>query len=79
MTWQEGVAIGLVCVGLVAGGYLAAQRPAFWLEFATRILAALLPSITRYISKRNPPEIERAMRDCYRRGGTWNNFTKRCE
>lgn len=79
MSWQEGVAVGLVCLGLLAGGYLAAQRPAFWMEFGSRVLLALAPKIWAYVSKRNTPEIEQQMADCVRRGGTWDNFRKRCK
>mgnify|MGYP003341171930 CR=1 FL=1 len=33
MSWQEGVAIAVVLLGLGAGAFLVAQRPSFWLEF----------------------------------------------
>jgi hypothetical protein len=79
MSWQEGVAVALVLVGLMAGGYIAAQRPAFWIEFGGRIFKKLLPIIFAYATKRMPPEQEKAWRDCERRGGKWNHFKKRCE
>ena len=31
MSWQEGVAITLVILGLGAGAVLVAQRPSFWI------------------------------------------------
>lgn len=73
MTWQEGVAVALVCVGLVAGAYIAAQRPAFWLELGTRLLVAVAPKIWVYLSKRMPPEEEAAWRAAERagRGDEW--------
>lgn len=79
MTWQEGVGIALVVIGLVAGGYIAAQRPSFWVEFVGRVFAALRPLIWEYVSKRNSPEIEARMHDCIRRGGEWDNFRKKCK
>lgn len=79
MTWQEGAAALVVLLGLGAGAFLVAQRPAFWVEFGSRLLATFLPFAVRYVTKRNTPQVEKAMQDCYRRGGRWNNFTKRCE
>lgn len=79
MSWPEGLAIVLVLIGLVAGGYIAAQRPAFWIEFGTRILRSLMPLIFAYITKRMDPKTEKAWRDCELRGGKWNHFKKRCE
>ena len=78
MTWQEAVAVLVICAGLGAGAYLAAQRPGFWIEFGGRLLKAITPAIWRYVSKRMPPEQEKAMHDCLRRGGTWDNFRKKC-
>ena len=31
MSWQEAIAFGVVLVGLGAGAFLVAQRPAFWI------------------------------------------------
>ena len=78
MKWQEAVAVGLVLVGLVAGAYLAAQRPAFWIEFGGRILQVAWPYMYEYVTARNTPEIEIQMQRCVRRGGEWDNFNKKC-
>ena len=78
VTWQEGVAVTVILLGLGAGAFLVAQRPAFWIEFGSRLLVAVFPSIAAYVSKRNTPEVEKAMADCVRRGGTWDNWRKRC-
>ena len=43
MSWQEGVAVAVVLLGLGAGAFLVAQRPSFWIEFGTRLGKALLP------------------------------------
>lgn len=79
MTWQEGAAALVVLLGLGAGAFLVAQRPAFWIEFGARVLVAIFPSVAAYVTKRNTPEVEAKMAECVRRGGKWNNFTKRCE
>ena len=51
MTWQEGVAVAIVLLGLGAGAFLVAQRPSFWIEFGTRLGKALLPLAWRYFEK----------------------------
>lgn len=78
MSWPEGIAYAVVVLGLLAGGYIAAQRPAFWAEFGVRIAAVLLPALTRYVSKRMTPDEERAFQQCVRRGGEWDHMRKRC-
>ena len=52
MSSQEVVAITVVLLGLVAGAFLVAQRPTFWIEFGQRLVKALLPLAWRYVSKR---------------------------
>ena len=54
MSWQEGVAVTVVLIGLGAGAFLVAQRPSFWMEFESRLAKALLPLAWRYASKRMP-------------------------
>lgn len=78
MTWQEVVAVIVVCAGLFAGAFLYARRPAFWIEFGIRIFAAVRAPLWNYLSRRNTPEVEARMRDCIRRGGVWDNFRKKC-
>ena len=58
MTWQEGVAITVVLLGLGAGAFLVARRPSFWVEFGGRLGKALLPLAWRYVSNRMSPEEE---------------------
>jgi hypothetical protein len=81
VTWQEGVGIAIVCLGLFAGAYVVSQRPSFWLEFGTRLLAKLLPLIWRVVSKRMPPEEEAEYRRAVLagRGDEWlrNRMRKR--
>ena len=68
MSWQEGVAVAIVLLGLGAGAFLVAQRPTFWLEFGLRLGRALLPRAVRYLTRRMPPEEEAAWREAERRG-----------
>ncbi len=68
MSWQEGVAVLVVLLGLGAGAFLVAQRPSFWLEFGQRLGKTLLPLAWRCVSKRMPPEEEAAWREAERRG-----------
>ncbi len=68
MSWQEGVAITVVLLGLGAGAFLVAQRPSFWIEFGGRLGKALLPQALKYLTRRMPPEEEAAWRQAERRG-----------
>lgn len=68
MSWQEGVAVAVVLLGLGAWAFLVAQRPSFWLEFGVRLGKALLPRALKYISRCMPPEEEAAWRQAERRG-----------
>ena len=75
MSWIEITAIAVLLIGLGAGGFLVAQRPSFWLGMAGEVIQLLLP----VLAKRMPPEKEREMQECIRRGGQWDNFRKRCK
>lgn len=68
MSWQEGVAVAVVLLGLGAGAFLVAQRPSFWLEFGVRLGQALLSRALKYISRRMPPDEEASWREAERRG-----------
>ena len=68
MSWQEGVALVVVVIGLGAGAFLVAQRPSFWMEFGGRLIKSLLPSVVKYVTRRMPPEEEAAWREAERRG-----------
>ena len=68
MSWQEGVAVTVVLLGLGAGAFLVAQRPSFWIEFGERLGKALLPLAWRYVSKRMSPEEEATWREAEKRG-----------
>ena len=82
MTWQEAVATLVILCGLAAGAFLVAQRPAFWVEFAVRVVRQLWPWVLKnvipYFTKRMSPELEAEMHKCIRRGGEWDNFRKKC-
>ena len=70
MSWQEGVAVTVVLLGLGlgAGAFRVAQRPSFWIEFGFRLGKALLPLAWRYVSRRMPAKEEAAWREAERRG-----------
>ncbi|MEI8179663.1 hypothetical protein [Aestuariivirga sp.] len=68
MSWQEGVAVTVVLLGLGAGAFLVAQRPSFWLEFGLRLGRLLLPKALKYLTRRMPQEEEAAWRQAERRG-----------
>jgi hypothetical protein len=75
MTWLEIAAIVALLVGVGAGGYLVAQRPAFWVGLGAAVFKSLLP----HLAKRMTAEEEKAYQDCVRRGGEWDPFRKRCK
>jgi hypothetical protein len=79
VNWLEVAGVVLVVAGLLGGLIIAAQRPAFWVEFGTRLLARLWPFFFAYITKRMTPEKEQEWRDCIRRGGEWDHRRKRCK
>jgi hypothetical protein len=66
MSWQEGVAVTVVLIGLGAGAFLVAQRPYFWIEFGVRLGRAFPPLAWRYVSKRMPQEEEAEWRQAER-------------
>ena len=68
MSWQEGVAVAVVLLGLGAGAFLVAQRPSFWMEFGARLGKALLPLVWRFVSRRMPPDEEVDWRRAEMRG-----------
>ena len=75
MTWLEIVALVMLLIGIGAGGYLVAQRPAFWWGLGVIAFKAAWP----FLSKRMTPEQEKAFQDCVRRGGEWDPMRKRCK
>ena len=79
MNWLEIAAICAVLIGVGAAGFLVAQRPSFWYGLAAHAIKEALPVILTYVAKRNPPNIEKEMQECLRRGGEWDNFRKRCK
>lgn len=72
------LAVGLV-LGVAAGTMLIVRSPAFWMGLGSAIVKAAMPAIMAAVLKRMPPEQEKAWRDCQKRGGRWNNRTRRCE
>lgn len=82
MTWLDALLILAVLAGLFAGAVLVAQRPQFWLGMFLAILRKLKPQLIAaliFLTKRMPPEQEKAWRDCIKRGGEWDHVRKRCK
>jgi len=75
MSWLEIVAVVVLLLGVGAGGYLVAQRPAFWWGLGVVVFRAALP----LLAQRMTPEQEKAFQACVRRGGEWDPFRKRCK
>lgn len=75
MNWVKIAAIVVLLLGIGGGGFLAVQRPAFWLGMAGAVFESFLP----VVAKRMPPEKEKEMQSCIRRGGEWDNLKKRCK
>ena len=78
MSWQEGVAVTVVVLGLGTGALLVAQRPSFWIEFGSQLGKALPPLAWRYVSKRLPPDEQAAWPEAQRRGQGVEWVKKRC-
>ena len=79
MTWLEVLAVAAVLIGLGGGAFLVAQRPAFWVEFGSRVAKSLWPLLLALVAKRMTADQEAALADCLRRGGTWDHVRKRCK
>lgn len=79
VSWLEIILLIAVLAGLFAGAVLVAQRPSFWLGLGVAIFKAGWPQFLKIITKRMPPEQEKAWRDCIRRGGEWDHLKKRCK
>lgn len=79
MNWPEIIAYTLIGLGLLAGAFLFARRPEFWIEFGIRIGQRLWPVLLKYVTKRMSQEEEAAMQKCFRSGGTWDPVRKKCK
>lgn len=74
MSWILVVAVVAIIGAAAFGTLLAFRSPAFWFGLTVEVVKAALP----FVKKRNTPEIEARMQECYRRGGEWDNFNKKC-
>lgn len=75
MNWIDAALLAALLLGLVAGGFMVARSPVFWIGLAKEVVRGMLPIML----KRMTPEQEQAWRDCERRGGKWNHQKKQCE
>lgn len=74
MKWLGIAAIVVMLLGVGFGGFLASQKPAFWLGMVIEVAKSSLPVLADRMSL----EKEKEMLDCIRRGGEWDHFKKRC-
>ena len=78
MSWLEVAAIVVLLISIGAGGFLVAQRPAFWWGLGRELAKRLGPYLFAYLTKRNEAKVEERMLACHRSGGRWDNMKKRC-
>lgn len=73
MSWLEIALLISALVGLAAGAFLVAQRPAFWFGLGTVALKAAWPYLLRYFGARMSPEEEADYQRAVRagRGDEW--------
>jgi hypothetical protein len=74
--WLVGAALfGVTALALWRG----LQSPSVLAGLSAIAARVVANAIVTKVTKRNTPDIEKRMQDCYRRGGKWNNAKKRCE
>ena len=73
--WVAGLALFAI-LGISA--FFVARSPSFWMGLVKEVIALAVPDIIKYITTRNTFDIEQKMHECVRRGGTWDNFRKKC-
>jgi len=54
------------------------RDPVFITGLVAAAVASFVNAIKPTILKRMTPEQEKKMQECHRRGGTWDNFRKKC-
>lgn len=69
----------IVLAGVFAGAIMIIRQPLFWFGLIKAAFSSAFPLALSYITKRMNPEVEKAWRDCQKRGGKWNSRTRRCE
>jgi hypothetical protein len=78
VNWAVILVFGIAGAVLITSAAFAGFTPAFWYGMGKLVWADLWPFIQSEVLKRNPPAIERQMKECSVRGGTWDNARKRC-
>jgi hypothetical protein len=73
VTWIEVALLICALVGITAGAFLVAQRPAFWVGLGMAAMKAAWPYLLRYFGKRMSPEEEAEYQREFRagRGDQW--------
>lgn len=58
MDWPLVIAWALFACGLIAGGFIFARSPKFWVGFGLHVFGRLWPHIWAFVSKRKSAEDE---------------------
>jgi hypothetical protein len=74
--WLGGAALFGVAALAVYGAF---NSPSFVAGLTALAVAMATKAIVPVVTKRNSLKIEERMHECTRRGGTWDNFKKRCK
>ena len=74
--WLGGAALFGVAALAVYGAF---NSPSFVAGLTALAVALAAKAVIPVITKRNSADVEARMAECYRRGGTWDNFKKRCK
>lgn len=77
MSWLEITALAFLLLGVGAGGFLVAQRPAFWAGLGVVLFTKAWPYVSGYVSKRMTPEEEEAWRKATRQADGGDAFNRK--
>ena len=79
----DGLLLAAFIIGIMAGGYMIARSPAFWLGFIMVTFTALKPHLVKllpYFVKLFKPydtDTQKKLDDTRRQGREWDYFNKR--
>ncbi len=62
MTWTDAALFSVLLLGLFAGGFMVARSPTFWISVGGELLKALLPLITKRMTREEEAEWHAAIR-----------------
>lgn len=73
--WLIAAALAAVAAASI---WVAFQSPEFVAGLTVVAVGAAVKAAAPVVTKRMSQDHEKAMRDCFRRGGEWDNFRKKC-